>query len=539
MFKKIRSALIHHWSLAIALCLFTGLLLRNPYSTRTLIPNFEPFPDAFYYITTPLCFLQGEGWKMCRLHNPEIQGIETVVGPLYSLTLLPSFLVSNDPRTFYFSNIFLAFLSVFLLYKISIQFFKNQLITSVILLFYVTNYYVYWYPSLAMAENVLVPLFLLSLYLLQSKLTKKNILLAGIVVPSFYAAKYAYVSLSAVFLVFYLLKIVLESKKKRRELCIRLAFFFTPVLILGLMLFDLAQLLFFFNNIFVKNESAASSTTTSSAAGYFSTGYILKHLPKYSAALFGKSERFLWSTTPLLSSSLAITGLVGHAVVWTKKQTIPKLYMLAAGVLQLLFMSSFYVVDIRYVFHLLPILLIGFGFLVSALSKKIVSSFVFSALMAIVVCVYLFSNAQRLKSQIMINLKYAETPWWQLSIVEANTYFEKIASTEKNKPYLITLAAPFLHDYYPSSSYKLLPMHPQQDFHNFREEVWGESKDLALLDLYAQKMRESSVFITTYGTAATPSFKAVFDEIKQTFDLIEVQNGCHTTCVIYQLYEKK
>lgn len=538
MYNKVKKLFFRHWPLMISGVLFFVLLLKNPYSTRTLIPNFEPFPDAFYYVTTPLCYVSGNGWKMCRLHNPELQGIDTVVGPLYSLSLLPSLFIFKDPRSFYFSNVLLAFLSLFLLYKIASAFFTKKSIVFFVILLYVTNYYVYWYPSLAMAENILIPLFLLSVYLLQTKATKLSMLVAGLVVPGFYAAKYAYVSLSGVFLLFYTVKLFSEYKENKKSLLANSQFFLVPTLAGSLLLFDVQQLLFFVNNLFVATSKSGATEEKAVSTGYFSTSYLAAHIPRYASALYGKTEKFLWSTVPLLPAMQALPALIGHGLAWTKKQSIPRVYLIVASLTQLVFMSSFYVVDIRYVFHLLPVLLLGLGFTLVFISKKIPSKPIFFLVTAVLLFIYLITNAQKLKSQIMINLKYAETPWWYLSIKEANTYFEKNTHTEK-APYLITLAAPYLHDFYPSASYKLLPLHPQQDFSNFKENVWGIEKSKTLIDLYREKIKDHSLFVTTYGTSATPSFQAAFNEIKSAFDLEEVQNGCHTTCVLYKLHEKK
>ncbi len=537
MQKKIKKLLQSHWPLLINLCILFALLLRNPYSNRTLIPNFEPFPDAFYYVTTPLCFLQGDGWKMCRLHNPELQGIESVVGPLYSISMLPIFTLLRDPRSFYFTNIILSTLSMFLFYLISKKAMKKNLIVAVLLLLYATNYYTYWYPTLAMAENILIPLFLLSVLLIQTKITKKNAFIAGMVVPAFYAAKYAYIPLSAVFFCIYAYKLWKNHRTRKNASYRTVLFFLLPLFGFGLLLFDIQNVLFFAQSLFKPSIKVAISENATQNPGYFSITYLSSHLARYASSLIGKPEKFLWSTLPLLPTFLALPSLLGHLLGWKKEHVLLRIYLLLAALVQLLFISTFYVVDIRYVFHFLPILLLGFGFLLSFVSKTVLKkSMVLTAIsLMIFTTMYLGLNFQRLKSQVSLNLKYAETPWWQLSVVEANTYFEKTDT----KPYLITLAAPFLHDYYYSNKYQLLPMHPEQDFHNFRYNVWGVSESKPLLELYAEKVKESSVFVSTYGISATSGFKAVFENIKTTFDLEEVHTGCFSTCTIYQLHEKK
>jgi hypothetical protein len=163
--KKLRRWIqffLPHWPLLIAVFILAALLFRNPFSDRTLIPNFDPFPDAFHYVTPPWCLLQGKGWRLCR---PEYEGIKPDVPPLYSLTLLPFFAVMNDPRMFYFANVLLSFISLVLLYTILKKVTANAPTIFFVLLLYVTNYFIYWYPSLAMAENLIMTLVLAALLL--------------------------------------------------------------------------------------------------------------------------------------------------------------------------------------------------------------------------------------------------------------------------------------------------------------------------------------------------------------------------------------
>ena len=95
-------------------CLF---LLRSPFSTRTLIPNFDPFPDATYYLNPALSLIQGHGLTMFREGRSLIPG----VAPLYSLSLIPFFVLKQDPRMFYFANILFSLLSFYIFYRILIK----------------------------------------------------------------------------------------------------------------------------------------------------------------------------------------------------------------------------------------------------------------------------------------------------------------------------------------------------------------------------------------------------------------------------------
>ena len=94
--------------------LFALLIYKNPFSQRTLIPNFEPFPDTFHYINPALSLLKGNGFSI----NRDGRVIRPNVPPLYSLSLIPAFAIKLDPRISYYSNAALAFISLFLFWSI-------------------------------------------------------------------------------------------------------------------------------------------------------------------------------------------------------------------------------------------------------------------------------------------------------------------------------------------------------------------------------------------------------------------------------------
>jgi hypothetical protein len=216
------------------------LLCRNPFSERTLIPNFDPFPDATYYLAPPLNLLKGYGLNMYREGRYLIPG----VAPLYSLSLLPAFLFKADPRMFYLVNVFLSLISLLLFYLII----KKVLIAdrdqktirllnygylSIILFLYITNFYLSWYPQWAMAENLLLPLFLLGVYLLLSEINFRTVLLSGLIPLSFVATKYANFPLTLIYPCLYIYKICSVKKVKPWLIWFLLIVFSSAVLFIG------------------------------------------------------------------------------------------------------------------------------------------------------------------------------------------------------------------------------------------------------------------------------------------------------------------
>ncbi len=542
--KQITLLIQKHWILILSLIIFIPLLLRNPYSTRTLIPNLEPFPDAMFYTTTPRCFLNGQGWKMCRLNDSNTAGISPAVPPAYSISLLPGYLFNFDVRTFYFTNFLLALISLLILYKVSTNFFKNSYITGMVLFFYITNYFIYWFPTLAMAENLLNPIFLLSILILQQKISIKLSLLAGLVSVSFYATKFAFAPLAVTFPILYLFKILLSDTNFRTKIY-TVASTIIPAGILMLQLVGIQQLLSVLNQLFNGALDSNSPTNVTSGSGYFSVSYFSKHFSEYSNGLLGKSQHFLWDNTPLTERWIALPGLLGLLISIKKfaqnyKNLIPNLWLILSAISQLIFMSTFYVVDIRYVFHFLPILLFGFGFFLEHLEHTVFKNklnIIFFIILLTVI--YLATNLVRLKSTVMVNLKYSETPWWYLTQQEMNMYFDKLEKGDK-KPLLITLSAPFLVDNYTNNNYNPLPLNEQQDFNAAANDIWGTDNYSNLINLYKEKLLNGyDVYLTNYGVSAANHFKESYSNIEKNFELVQVQSGCYNLCNIYKLNLKK
>ena len=205
-----------HWVFWVTLFLFILLLAKNPFSVRTLIPNFEPYPDTIHYINSAQSFIRGHGLQIWR----ERRVLKTTVPPLYSLVLIPAFLINIDARMFYFMNILLALGSFLFFYLTAKNICTNRsqpvptqksfIVLFVSLFLYVTNYFIYWYPSLAMAENLALFLFMAGIHVLTLPVTRKHVILAAVISIAFYITKYASIPLTGFYFLSYGLKIIVE-----------------------------------------------------------------------------------------------------------------------------------------------------------------------------------------------------------------------------------------------------------------------------------------------------------------------------------------
>lgn len=545
------SALKKHWPLVLASAVLFVLLFKNPYNTRTLIPNFEPFPDTFHYVTVARCFLERGEWHLCRGGiQHELPGAKPSVPQAYSLALIPGFIYNFDPRTFYYSNVVLSFVSLILLYAILRKSTNNQLIQLFTLAVSVSSYHVYWLPTLAMAENLLIPLYLLGTYLLLLSKSKKQLVAIGLVATAIYFTKYAYVPLSASLLLFGGIAILAAQQKhfsKPRTFLKQTIWdsvcMVIPVVVLLPFSHNFSNSLKLLTNLIT--PKAESGSQASGTGSYFSMQTANKYFPDYLAIYLGKPARFLWDVRPWFSQLIGIGGVLGlFSGLMTSKLLLLAGFLLVSNLAQAAFMSTFYAFDSRYIYSGFFAVLIGFALLLDHIStrkllhvklKKFTVTPVVLSIVLVGVCsvLVLLPKITPVKSQVAINLKYAETPWWYLSILEYNSFF---ANKREEQPQLITLTSPFMVDYFSNNTYTVLPFDEQQDFNGQKANVWGISEDQLLVDTFQQKLENGeSLYIANYGVEATDRFRSTFAQYQETFLLDKVHEGCYNLCNIYQV----
>lgn len=523
-----------------ALIIFTLLLARDPFSTRTLIPNLEPYPDTFHYIVPARNFAIGEGYSLSRGYGE----IQINVPPLYSLTLIPLYLINSDPRMFYAANVVFALASLYLLFLILKKVVKNRWVIGLTMFIYATSYYFYWYPQWAMAENLLIPLFLAGVYLLLNKVTNRNILFAALLTISFYATKYSAAPLALVYTFIYSIKILVEEKGLSRKnflYPLLLVVFYIP---LQLFIGSYSSVNHFrdflnivasvFPNVVREGVGGAGVDTSSQifSAQHFSTNF-----PRYVRATLGSGERFLWNFRPMLPKYIAIFAYLGFLVGLLRKNTrLFSLSLIFVLIVQILFASTFYAYDLRFIFIVLPILIIGFSLFLSGsyrfLQKRGLKVVFYLGIIFLFIF-YFYNNALRLKDQVVINLKYAETPWTYISVLRLNEYFD---NGRENKPYVISPLPPYYFDYFSNENYKLLPLSSEQEFRKSRELIWGPGDYSDLHRLYEQKLEQGNkLYVSTYGLGVEGYLHGAFNRLQEDFVLNEVYSKCHDLCKLYEV----
>ncbi|MDA1080024.1 MAG: hypothetical protein O2840_05040, partial [bacterium] len=456
------------------------------------------------------------------------------------------FLINNDARMFYFGNVLLSLASLILFYLLLRHFVKQKSIQFLTLLLYISNYFTYWYPTLAMAENLLIPIFLLCLYLLTQSVSRKRAAIFFFVTFCLFGAKYSAAPIVLIFYLLYGIKLYQQRKTLQHLPKFLTGLFLAAVF--GFLISGGNELIFkginLIENILFK-EKLGLATTGESSAAWISTVFFKKNLPVYLQALTGGSIYTLWVKSSFLPQVIGIVAAISLVAtsVRSKYQFFSRSVLLLLGI-QVGFLSLFYSFESRYILYAIPVLFLAFAialqetiFFVQKHVAKNHKSLVPITLVAVLGLIFLGTNALRLKNQVMLNLRHAETPWWYLSVLELNKYFE---TASEPRPIVITAISPYLVDYFSNQNIELLPLANQQDFNRDprdQEAAWGKNDYSNLISLYKQKLAENGeVFVINYGLGHEADKIAAFQAIQDSFSLELVQSGCYELCNLYRLH---
>jgi len=392
-----------------------------------------------------------------------------------------------------------------------------------------------------MAENLLLFEFMLGIFLLTAKVTRVRGFAAGLIPVMFYATKYASAPISIIYAVIYLIKILKRNQKKTLPL------FLTGLIFFGFLILYYESIttggnilisVIGFVNGFIGIGSDLGDVYVSDRQSWFSLSQFKSNLLPYLRGIFGFPTRFLWDFTPIMPKYLAIMSFIGLICgVLMKKFRYISVSLLALIAVQLLFIASFYVIDMRYLYTAIPSLLIGLGLLVEILRIFLYKRGVkvlFCLLIIIFFGFYFITNSVRVKKQIVLNVKYSETPWYYISVMNVNNYFSDQNSDDK--PLLISPMPPYYFDYFSNNNYQILPLSKNQEFRDRREVIWGPGDYSDLILLYKDYLKKGRrLYVSTYGLGNEGYLHSSFDDLKKNFELKEVVNGCYNLCKIYQV----
>ncbi len=548
--RKLLQVFQHNLVFWICLVIFGLLLARNPFSQRTLIAVMDPFPDSIDYTNSAFSMLHGQGFMVVR----EGRKIVPNVPPLYSISLIPFFALSRDVRTFYFTNVVLGLIAFGLFYRIVRKIFPNTVIQFTVLFLYVVCLPLSWYPTLAMSENLILPLFLLALNLVIEKYSlRRGVALASVSI-CFYATKYASLPLLVAFILIYLSKIWQSTSKPNLKLK-RYIWFGVAMLLFG-GLFEIFEFLTkgtaiittiipLFLSVFVKHPDYNFSSDRAVHNEFFSTFFILQNLRGYTSWLLGSKLEVLWGSVRIMSPMLAIPACFGLLIAPVKKQWRILATSLVITLVSVIgFLMTFYTTDGRYFWNAIPTLILGFGFVITFVAEFIKNKFSKKISLVFLVGVLLFIVVQNLspvKSAIMLNLKHAETPWPYISILRLNSVLKtaQAKNPQQLMPLVITPLSPYYVDYFATEKMTLLPLSQIQDEGARQPFAWGNLDFANLHQVYTNYlMQNHPVYFASYGIGNVKNLQAARADLSNGFVLKLVDQGCENVCNIYQLQLK-
>lgn len=520
--------------LILAIGVFLVLSWKNPYGTNSLIGNFDPFPDSLHYIVPARNTVLEKGFNFSR----ESGRTNINVPPLYSLTLIPIYFLNSDARSYYFVNLILGVISIILLFKISLKLTKSVWMTGLLLFTYVTSFVIYWQTSLAMAENVLLPICFGGLYLALKPLNTKNLILATLLAVACYGSKYVSLPITGIFILFWLWRIWTEQKKTQRLRSVLLLIILASITFL---FFNGQQFFNYIGQLFQRNlhnDLQAQEQTSWLSLRYFSESF-----PKYFSALMGAPIYNLWYTKAILPVGLAVIVLSWciYAIFKLPKRRKLAILLLALTFAQLAFLSVILMIEGRYAFVFIPIIFTGtaamLGWLVEKGKKKFsqrTNNLMQMGIVNLLAGLLLLSNFKDLKTQLLLNFKGGEMPWWQVGVQAADRFMQAEMEKTDQKPIIISSLSPFVWDFYRQGDYAVLPLSANQSM--VKEKIWGENfNPNHLLNYYQeQSQTERLIYLATVGFGRN-DWSILEEYIVNGFKLELLKEDCVGACKIYRV----
>ena len=500
--------------------IYLSLAFKNPFQTNNLISNLEPSPDVFYYSVPAWNLVHGKGFKMEAFGI----GIGQISTPLYGFYLSPFFLTFNDVRSYYFANLLLCFVSIFLFLKLVEVFLGKErpFLKFALGLVLVTNFYFYNLPTLLMAENILIPLTLLGVILTLRKLSLMNFLLTLLTMVFLIFAKVSSLPILFIMGIVLIYKIIKSNFLKK-----------IPKKIYWV----LAILFVFFITIAFIRIVLPGLRALPKASDNFSINYIGKTLPIFLKEFLGINGSYLWFNNQQIEQIIGLVCLVGMFLGLILKKYRNNVLILMSFIFSVtLFHSMMSYPEGRYISTVIPLFLLFSGIILKQL-KSSIWVFLFLAiyfLPKVTVNGFYERKATTLKRQIFNNrLENNEVPWNYMAISSFNKFFDK-----KNEDvYFGSLLPPFYFYYFSNNNYQYLPISERQEFGGGRDylnKVY--QKDGNLLSYYERLLESGKhIYISNYYFQNNRYWVEDYKKLETKFVFSEMNNDCMGLCRIYEV----
>ncbi|OGE30685.1 hypothetical protein A3C59_03145 [Candidatus Daviesbacteria bacterium RIFCSPHIGHO2_02_FULL_36_13] len=522
----------------LGLLLLSLLLFKNPFSSNNIISNLEPSPDSIHYLNPVKSFTEGKGLNI----SYQDRIIPAHVPPLYSLIITPFYLLTSDIRSFYFTNIILALISAILFFKIVTGIFKSRTISILLYLSFCANLIVFLYPSFAMAENLLMTLYLLSIWLLIRPPTQKTVIALSFLAVAFFATKYVawILSLSLIFITSF----IVIKKAKHLTLILfssLICFFLTYVsieyLTKGLNIFE--RITGSIPDVFRVFQSFFQTVPSNLPREFFSKNYFENNFIRFLGGITGGPAVVAGAHFVILPITVGMVSIFAIFLnLLSPKNRILSFYFFISILATIYYISTFFVADSRYLLEFIPGFLIIFGLFLERVCNFLykIKREVYAYILLIFCWISIFFNTTpAVVNQIKINFFGTGKSGNYEAIETMNKFTNKLEGS--NKPIIISVLSPYQIDFFSNKKYDLLPISKQQYFIPSSQNVWGiDLQNYSLSDIYKGFLEKGRrVYVSNYLTGEKYWYKFDLLKIKENFNLISVFDGCSNQCSVYEL----
>lgn len=524
---------------SIAILIYLSFTLPALWQDTHFLQNLEPYPDGLLYALTARNLAAGNSHTLQYLDSTSTHWAP----PLYSYILTVGYLINEAPTTFYAINVVLGTSTLIILLYIIWKTTQNHLALGTGAILYLSHSYILWLPSVPMAENLTLLLFVIALGGIT--LPDKHIFHSKLLMPFFLFSalglsltKYANITLTPVFIILSLLHF--KAGQSKHYLLV-----VTLIILTGISAFS----------IFIENPltllSNISKVLLDGNSPYHSFRFIWSNLKLYGHTLMGISSQFLWLTTPL--TSIFLTFFFIFSVTWYWKKNT-HLHLSEAIILPSLFIAqftiplTFYTVDSRYIVTIIPLFALGISWLITGIWQKRYAAY-FATIFSILIAAHLLTQISLFKQIVANNILGRSTAWQY----EAIAHFDQTFSQVNGDVFIITALPPFLVDAYSTSNYRVLPLSEHQEFIAKGEWVWGSDLDpydqlgdaapkltqRELLTLFDDLLdSDSELYISNAYITHLHEVVADYEALHEKYLLEEVSPGCNEACTVFSVQKR-
>jgi hypothetical protein len=513
--------------LVFGIGVYCALTFVNPFSTKHILFNLEPYPDALFYVNSAMQFastgsldVSYHGYTM----NPRIT-------PIYTLVLAAGYFFLHGAQLFYVTNVVLGIGSLCCLFFCLRALTKKTSLIWLGMFLYLIHGYIFWLPSLPMAENAVLFFFLATLAAaLQFMKSRPWIVAIGIGV--LFLTKYTLIGPVIIFGLFLIWK--LWQKKQWQRLLLSGA-----ILLLSVGAYLFSQYHIHFNPLSQFTPTNFNQPSSVSGLVFYSVQFFVPNGVAYLKILFGFREHFLWMTFPFTTFGICVFFVIGEIVLFWKKRNEMSAFFLLLFFSQFPILLIFYVVDARYSILSIPLIALGVAHVLEHLSLKKSQKKLLCVLLGLAIFWQLFSQVGFAKYLIATNTLGRSVAWQYEAVQVANHFFSGGPSVNE-KPILITALPPLFVDAYSNQNYTLLPLSPTQEFANKKQYLWGSDIDYQnLISTYENLLQSNrQLYVSNAYLSSQHEFQVYFDTVQAYFNLEKIQDGCLGTCNIWRVEEK-